>query len=715
MIIKLITGNGFVGALRYLTRAGMEEEIKVEVADTLEAELSVGDASVPAMSPGKKSDESDEEEYYLDKELDRKRAKILDARGVSFDYDDDDNMIIDTKQVGRNFRLQTMAYQGKGTIRKPVYHWVMSYSPKDKVTEEQMLIDADEFLEKAGFDDTQRVTIAHYDKEHKLLHIITNIVDNHGNRISTMGLIDKAHMIAADITNDRKYTWGDKVKEENITPEHIHNPHDRAREVIEPKIREALAASTSLSDFQEKLIMDYGIMCNFTVAKDGNRGRLSFCYEYEGQQHSFNGSSVARDLSFGYVNQAIMLNKQQEEANAALRTAYGQMIPTIKGLNKTVDDAFLLYRDVKQSGIAISTETSQKYGELKQSWTEFRRLNQDRRNASTAGDLIKGIGGMIMLLNPLAGLLAIAIGKISTDIRLSNIQREKEALLTRIEGIKTDIETLQQQKAQIKIEKQERLKDYLQAKDARNEFCKGMDTMKAEMNEIKGQLKPKRTFDFKAARQQAATPAVPISANPTAVDVPPSNTIDIYSILLAAKDKDSLDLALMGKKAVIEPMKDRFGGVADFKVTLAAEGRVVNASSLVPDYRMRQMLDKWGELTGEPLAYRQEIQREIQNRNHRKLADICAKMDAASPENAPRIPMDISFLPDGEIKVSYYNSGRREEQEIKVDANGKMRFNGLVLDVNTGKYTQQSVHRQTQHHSQEESQGEGKGYGGRGI
>lgn len=566
MIPKLTTGNGFGGSLRYDTRQGQ------------------------GTKPG--------------------LAKVLDVSGVEFDIDENGNFVIDTKQVSRDFRAQTMGYQGDRDIRKPVYHWVLSYHPKDKVSEEQMIEDAKDFLKRIGFDDTQYVITVHYDKAHHHLHIITNIVNNQGKRIPTMGLIDKAHAAAAAITKERGYTWGEQTKKENIKKDKIHKPHDRAREVIEPKIREALAASTSLHDFQEKLIMDYDIMCNYTEAQDGKRGRISFCFEYEGQQHPFNGSSVARDLSFGYVNQAIKLNfkKQQEEANA-LRTAYGQMIPTIKGLDKNVDDAFLLYRDVKQSGIAISTETSQKYGELKQSWTEFRQLNQDRRNASTAGDLIKGIGGMIMLLNPLAGLLAIAIGKISTDIRLSNIQREKEALLSRIEGIKSDIEVLQQQKAQIKIEKQERLKYYLQAKDARDEFRKGMNTIRTEIDEIKGQLKTKRTFDFKAARQQASTPAAPRSANPTVVDVPSSNTIDIYSIILTAKDKGSLDLALLGKKAVIEPVKDRFGGVTDLKVTLAAEGRVVNASSLVSEDRMRQMLDKWEKLTDEPLAYKQEIQR----------------------------------------------------------------------------------------------------------
>ena len=95
---------------------------------------------------------------------------------------------------------------------------------------------------------------------------------------------------------------------------------------------------------------------------------------------------------------------------------------------------------------------------------------------------------MMMSLNPVVGILAIVIGKIAMDIRISNIQNEKKALLTKIEGLKLDIDSLQQQKSKIKIEKKERLNDYLQAKDARNEFRAGMNTVKEEIDAIKRQV-----------------------------------------------------------------------------------------------------------------------------------------------------------------------------------------------------------------------------------
>ena len=136
-------------------------------------------------------------------------------------------------------------------------------------------------------------------------------------------------------------------------------------------------------------------------------------------------------------------------------------------------------------------------------------------------------------------------------------------------------------------------------------------------------------------------------------------------------------LALLNKKVVMEPLKGRFGGVADFKVTIATEGRVVNASRLVSGdaERLRQMVDKWETLTGEQPAYKQEI-----------LADICSKMDVASPENAPRVPKNIVFHPGGEIDVTY-TTKKGNTPTLRIGADGKVKVNNVLLDINTGKFT----------------------------
>lgn len=267
MIAKLTTGNGFSGALRYDLREGQLVEKKGAVPETV---------------------------------------RVLDAKDVCFDYDDDGKMVLDVKQVAWDFRQQAMAYRGKNPIEKPVYHWALSYHPDDVVTDEQMLKDTEEFLDRMGFSNTQYVVIAHRDCEHPHVHVIANIVDNDAMRIPTYKMIEKAHKVAADITKKKGYIWGKKASKQTV--ENAHKPHEKVRMIIESVIKNAVMESVSFEQLQAKLV-EKGISCQVKEATDGKRGGISFGCSYNGQQHTFSGSSVDRSLSYGRIKQAFEFNK----------------------------------------------------------------------------------------------------------------------------------------------------------------------------------------------------------------------------------------------------------------------------------------------------------------------------------------------------------------------------------------------------------------------
>lgn len=258
MIAKLTTGNGFSGTLKYDLRDGQLVEKRGAVPD---------------------------------------HVRVLDAKDVCFDYDDEGNMVLDVKQVAWDFRQQAMAYGGRNPIEKPVYHWALAYHPNDQISDEQMLEDTKEFLDKMGFGNTQYVVIAHHDTDHPHVHVIANIVDNDGKRIPTYKMIDKAHKEAARITKDRGYTWGESANKETLA----HKPHEKVRILIKPLIKAAVAESSSFEQLQMKL-EKHGISCVIKQAADGKRGGISFGYEYDGQQHTFKGSAVDRKLSYGHIN-----------------------------------------------------------------------------------------------------------------------------------------------------------------------------------------------------------------------------------------------------------------------------------------------------------------------------------------------------------------------------------------------------------------------------
>ena len=265
MISKLTTGNGFTGSIRYDLRTGKGTEQEL--------------------------------------------VKVLDADGVTIDFDDDFNMVIDPSMAAFEFRQQVMAYKGKGTIRKPVYHWSLSYSPNDQVTEEMMREDARDFMKRIGFDNTQYIMVAHYDKAHKHIHLITNLINNQAERISTYKLIDKAHKATADITKARGYQWGEKATEKTI--ENAHRPHEKVRYIITPVVLKAVYKARSFDELKV-FLKNKGIVMRIKTAQDGKRGGVSFACKYEGQVHTFSGSSLNRYLSYSKISAKFQRDRDKE-------------------------------------------------------------------------------------------------------------------------------------------------------------------------------------------------------------------------------------------------------------------------------------------------------------------------------------------------------------------------------------------------------------------
>ena len=110
---------------------------------------------------------------------------------------------------------------------------------------------AKDFMQRIGFDDTQYMISAHYDKAHEHLHIVANLVNNRGERIPTMGLIEKAHEAAAAITRERGYQWGETAKKEAV--ENAHKPHEKVRMLVKPIVKEAVAEARSLDELKTVL------------------------------------------------------------------------------------------------------------------------------------------------------------------------------------------------------------------------------------------------------------------------------------------------------------------------------------------------------------------------------------------------------------------------------------------------------------------------------
>ena len=85
--------------------------------------------------------------------------------------------------------LKELAGVGPGgrTGSKPVYHFVLSWSIDEPVTEEQVLAAAEEALLELGFDDRQAVAVVHHDTDHLHVHIVVNRCSPEDGRFANMG------------------------------------------------------------------------------------------------------------------------------------------------------------------------------------------------------------------------------------------------------------------------------------------------------------------------------------------------------------------------------------------------------------------------------------------------------------------------------------------------------------------------------------------------
>lgn len=259
MIAKFSSGNSFGGALGYDLRLGREEQWSVV---------------------------------------------ILDAQGLCVEFHLDGTITADPSLLVMEFELHCLLCP---LVREPVHHWVLSWRKGEQLSNEEMTARAKEFLERAGYGNTQYIIIRH-PKENQHCHAICNSIDRYGNRISTFQLLKRAHAIARDITLKYGYQWGTPARRD----QNVHAPHEAARYFIEPLINESLKDCKTVDDLPE-ILKQQGVVCRFRDDKEGKHIGISFSVTWKGQQHTFAGSSVDRALSLkrivSQINAVVQVKK----------------------------------------------------------------------------------------------------------------------------------------------------------------------------------------------------------------------------------------------------------------------------------------------------------------------------------------------------------------------------------------------------------------------
>lgn len=413
--------------------------------------------------------------------------------------------------VDGQFRVQA-ALNDRPKIR--AINVSLSYSPVDTDKVNEVVYDETrddyvplrlkmerEFLDGMGFGDIQYMAVSHLGTHCAHDHYAINTIRADGTTINLKYDFIRAQKIAAKIR--RKYGLA---------------PPDESLQMITPKAREALKVSCTWDEYEQRL-REHGIGLVYSNHSENGRG---YGVSYSFGTKVIPGSKLHRSLSYGQVDAVLQKNladrraqeeanriaaqqelarqkleaqrkaeeeqRKQKEAEARRKAEIEKAKDMVAGYNSVIppmwngevsmvtvrNKAYQLKEAAKEAHVNVSKETSLKFSELKTTWNDFNRLNQERKETKEASGKIAAIGGMLMLLNPIIGFTVMFLAKVANDIRQSEIKAQKKQLLARVVSIRSEISQLQEQKAQLEIVKQARMQEYLDAKKMLKEYQEGL-------------------------------------------------------------------------------------------------------------------------------------------------------------------------------------------------------------------------------------------------
>ena len=228
--------------------------------------------------------------------MDQKRTVVLETEGVrSYDH----------KLMAADFEMQIAL---RPSLRKAVFHGIISFYPGEKIEDIMMVEIAKEYLQKMGIINTQFTITKHTDKNHSHLHIIANLVNNNGEAIKDNWIGLKGKKVAQELT--KKYGLKEAIsKNISLTNLEALNEKEATRYVIYQAILEKVPRCKNLDDLKQKLQQE----------------NIETLYKYKGQtnelqgisfkmgNYKFKGSEIDRKFSLKNLEKSIQQMQSSKE------------------------------------------------------------------------------------------------------------------------------------------------------------------------------------------------------------------------------------------------------------------------------------------------------------------------------------------------------------------------------------------------------------------
>jgi hypothetical protein len=174
-----------------------------------------------------------------------------------------------------------------------VFHAVLSFYPRERVSDDKMVQIAQQYLERIGMVNTQYAITKHTDKDHLHMHIIANRVGKDGHSIDESWVGLRAKKVAQELTGEHELVVA-KEKNLDLTHQHSLQPGEAKRYYIYAAIAESLENSSNFTQLHRKLLKR-GIETRIRY-NDQTQEPEGISFRY-GKQ-CYKGSEIDRDFSF---------------------------------------------------------------------------------------------------------------------------------------------------------------------------------------------------------------------------------------------------------------------------------------------------------------------------------------------------------------------------------------------------------------------------------
>jgi hypothetical protein len=224
---------------------------------------------------------------------DERRAVILETEGVrNHNY----------KLMATDFEMQQAL---RPSLKKAVFHGILSFYPGEKIDDEKMVLIAREYLEKMGITNTQYAITKHTDRDHPHLHVIANLVNNNGETIKDNWIGLRGKKIAQELTikHDLKQALS---KDLGLTHLERLNEKEANRYIIYQAIAKSLGRCKMLDQLKTSL-SKAGIETLYKY-KSGTEELQGISFKIG--EYKYKGSEIDRKFSLKNLERSIEHNNK---------------------------------------------------------------------------------------------------------------------------------------------------------------------------------------------------------------------------------------------------------------------------------------------------------------------------------------------------------------------------------------------------------------------